>query len=350
MLVLLLACTDVSPLEAAAPKVDVATWEALTANEDDPALGSTTTERRGAVRFSDAGPIAADGDGWEGRQSLPVVEAEAGVRVRDEVDGVRLLTWLDRDDLMSVVAEGAWVDASGQRVREGGAGAYLRPGRQVEFDAEGAWLPAGWPLRSQVRVPDTLLDEWYVPTALPAEGEGPEVQLARNARLLDDRGAELGVVHGDYTDVVLLDRDGDVVLVELTTGGCGGGEPVRGWVDIEEVDEDPEFRYGRGYCCGFGWGTWGVGTIGGGGTTLLPVERLLWDAPDGEIVGVVTGHGGYDPVAEELIREPVRMIIDADAGEMPGWTAVLARVNTGSVTVWARDEGGDLDDLEPPEE
>lgn len=350
MLVLLLACTDVSPMEAAAPKVDVATWEALTAHEDDPALGSTTTERRGAVRFSDSGPIAADGDGWDGRQSLPVVEAEAGVRVRDELGGVRVLTWLDRDDLLPVVAEGAWVDASGRRVREGNAGVYLRSGRQVEFDAEGAWLTVGWPLGSRVRVPEAILDEWHVPSALPAEGEGPEVQLQDGARLVDDRGAEIGVIDGSYTDVVLLERDGEFALVELNTGGCGVGERVRGWVEIGEVNEDPDVRYGRGFCCGFGWGDWGVGTIGGGGTTLLPAGRLLWDAPDGEVVGVVTGHERHDAVAEELIHEPVRMIIDPDAGEMSGWTAVQARVNAGSLTVWARDEGGELDDLEPPEE
>lgn len=350
MLVLLLACTDVSPLEAAAPKVDLATWEAITAHKDDPAMGSATTERRGAVRFSDSGPIAADGDGWEERQSFPVVEAEGGVRVRDEVGGVRLLTWLDRDDLVPVVAEGAWVDASGQRVREGGAGVYLRPGQRVEFDAEGAWMSLAWPLGSQVRVPEALLDEWFVPAALPAEAPGPEVRLLDGARLLDDRGVEIGVINGDYTDVVLIERDGDFVLVELTTGGCGVRERVRAWVDTEQVDEDPEVRYGRGFCCGFGWGTWGVGTIGGGGTALLPAERLLWDAPDGEIVGVVTGQEAFDSEAEVEVREPVRMIIDADAGEMVGWTPVLARVNSGSVTVWARDAGGELDDLEVPEE
>lgn len=349
MLVLLLACTDVSPLEAAAPRVSATTWQALAAPTGDAAAGSAKIQRRGALRFADSGPIAADGEGSEAWHGFPVVEADAGVRVVDEVGGVRLLPWLDRDDLVPVVAEGSWLDGSGRRVRAGAAGVYVPPGREVLVDAEGVHVSVSWPLQARLALPESVVDEWYLPAALPALGEGPEVLLLEGARLLDDHGDELASVGRPTSEAVVLERAGHRALVEVTTGSCGVGERVRAWVDVEDMDEDPEVRYGRGYCCGFGMGFWGIGAIGGGGSTLVPPGRLLWDAPDGDVVGVVTGQERPDPDTGEMGRHAVLLAVDAEAGEMPGWTAVRVRVNSGVVTVWARDAGGDLDDLEPPE-
>lgn len=349
MLFLLLACTDPTALTDGPRPVSETTWAALVAPEYASHAGRAILARDGAVRFSDAGPVAnvpTYEPSYEG--SVDVVEADSGVRVVIDRSGVRLLMWLDRDDLEPVVAESVWIDGAGRTVADGGAGVYVRSG-WIDVDEDGAHLALSWPLSGTVDVPDAFIDEWYTPGAAPADFEGPTAMVETATPVLDAHGNVLAVIEDTPAEVTVLERRGDQRLIGVEGGRCGGGTQVRGWVDAAALDEEPDYGIGRGYCCGFGFGDWGFGSYGGGGTTTLPPERLLWDAPDGDVVGVVLGYaGGHDDDGVEIVGG-VTLRLDTDAGELPGWEAVIVPTRQGSLTVWAKQSDGDLDDLAPPD-
>jgi len=346
---LLLGCTDPAALTDGPRPVSDTTWAALVAPKHASHAGRAIVARDGSVRFSDAGPVAnvpTYEPSFVG--GVEVVEADAGVRVVDDRGGVRLLTWLDRDDLEPVVAESTWIDGTGRAVRSDEAGVYVRAG-WVDVDEDGAYLGFGWPLGGRVDVPARLIDEWYTPGPAPAEFEGPEAMVEAPATLRDDAGNTLAVFEEVPSPVTVLARRGDQRLVGVERGRCGGGALVRGWIDAAALNEDPDYGFGRGYCCGFGGRSWGFGTYGGGGTVTLPPERLLWDAPDGDVVGVVVGIAlGSDDDGVGVVGA-VTLRVDADAGELPGWVAVIVPNGAGSLTVWAKEADGDLDDLAEPD-
>lgn len=339
MVFLLLGCVDPT-LDAPDPlAVTPATWEALAATRDVELLGRAQLRSSGAIRFSDAGPAVNEPRDEDYFQAYRVVEADAGLRVVDDAGGLRLLLWLDRDEFWPLVAERAWV-AQGERVPEGRAGVRVPVGAFVDLDDEGPFVELGWPLTGRVDVPGAMVDEWFdthmsTPTPRRSVGGG---MLAVDTPLFDEEGAEIARTIEDAPADVLA-REGDRVLVEVEADrSCGRtGSTVRGWIEAARIDETALGGWGFGCCCCGGFGR-GWGSIGP--SVDLPPDRLLWDAPDGDVVGVVLGHGG----------EPATLRVDVDAGDLPGWVAVIAPSTPGDVTVWARTDGGTLDDLIPPED
>lgn len=344
---LLLACTDTaSPLLADPLAVTAPEWAAL-ATPRPSAAGKTTVVTRGAMRFADAGPVAnapSHDEAWVGQ--VAVLEADVGVRVVDHAHGLRLLYWLDRDDLAPVLAESGWY-VDGKRGTDTSGGVWLPAGTAPQMDETGAAVSLDWPLEGAVALPGAVIDEWYAHADVRGAPTGAALGLALVAAGVPMRSAE-GAALGTFADaaaVEVLARDGDRRLVEVTTTySCARGQVVRGWVAAADVDDDPGWLPGYGFstCCG--WSGYGFGSGTFGSTVTLPPGRLLFDAPDGEVIGVVTG---TEPGAAP--GEGVTLAVDTDAGELDGWTAVRAPSRVDTVTVWARDEGADLDDLVPPE-
>ena len=162
---LLLACVhpelDGAP---AAPSLSPATFEALAAEELGDLPGRASAEAAGTLRWSDGGPVAAQGDG-DLYGDFVVAEADGGVRLGVERSGVRLLPWVDRADLRITLAESTWIAGNGHAAPEGGAGVRFVGGAYVRSDDAGEFLvDAGREASVRVPVSEGLLDEVFVPT------------------------------------------------------------------------------------------------------------------------------------------------------------------------------------------
>ncbi len=340
MFALLLACADPQLIDApAGVAVSAPTFAALAAEHVDDLAERTHVERTGALRFADAGPVAGGGDGDDRWDILPVVEADSGVRVAVEADGVRLLPWLDREDLRIALAETTWIGADGHRVAPGEPGVQLRGGVLPDLSGDEPRVHASdHSVGFSLPVNDGLLDEVYVETALdrlPA----PETFVLGETTVTDAAGVEIarstpGALPWAVHEVR---RSGDRVLVEGGAGrtwGEGTTGLVRGWVLAASLGE-PDTLYGFGGCCccgGFGRHGWGTS---GPNVTLAP-DQLLYDAPDGDVVGVVT--------------RPTTRGIDREAGDLPGWTPLSTWTNWGSLTVWVADAGPTLPEVVAPDD
>jgi hypothetical protein len=333
MVLLLLACTELAPEGDVALSDD--TWRALAGGEEGRA---TRVETFGSVRFADGGAPVNDPEGFEGdgRALRTVVEADGGVRIVDNASGQRLLLWLDRDDLLPVVHTSVWVGANGNEAASGAPGLRLRAGTPVEMDAWRASVRSPWSREARAPVADGLLDEWFVEDDSAPEFD-TSAALAPDTVLRDGDGAALTGSSRWWKSARLAAREGDEVLVEVDVSGpCEATFLARGWVPAEAVEPDGR-AFGRGFCCGFGWGisgrAWGHGDPKV--EVRLDVGTLLYDAPDGDVVGVT--------VADEAVY------LDDDAGAMPGWLPVAIPTDWGAVPAWAHVDGPRFDGLPAPE-
>lgn len=321
-MVLLVACTE----EATSRMVDPVTLEALTMEEPEDLPGRAAILSQGVARSVDQGPALTEEGGYAFGSDYPVVAVGEGIRVVARRDDLRLLLWVDRDQLRPVVAETTWVDGDGHRAHDGAAAVRIEAGTSVGVDDDGTFAVLGGRVGGTVRVADGLVDEaWWPDTQAP-----PPLQqdgwLLSGTAFRDAEGRVLLELAPDERKAAaapfeILDEDEGRLFVRarLETWSCGGGEiDVRGWVDPGDVAGDGAARLGFGFCCGccgFGWGR------GGSGASLdLPAGTLLFDAPDGEAVGIA--------------EADVSLSMAEDEGEMPGWNSVRVPTAWGDAVLW----------------
>lgn len=325
-MVLLLACTE----EPISRTIDPATIEALTMEEPGELPGRTNVMQAGVPRTVDGGPGMIEESGFVTGGEYPVVEMGEGVRVLARRDDVRLLLWVDRTDLLPVVAETTWVDRDGHQAGDGEAGVRLTAGLPVEMDDEGAYARLGSVVEGRVAVADGLVDEAWWPDARADADVASDVWLVAGTTFYDADGETLLAFRDEYergwavAAAAILDREEGRVFVRarIDTHVCGGGEiDVRAWVDEDAIADDDAARVGRGWCCGccgFGWGR-----SRSGQSVDLPAGTLLFDAPDGGAIGIA--------------EADVSLSLAEDAGAMPGWNSVRVATAWGDAVLWATD-------------
>lgn len=293
LLLSLVACTP-DELAAALDRADAALLEEGAGAE---VVERATLARHGEGRLSEHGAAFRPLDPEDARRfwlledELPIVEPGERLRTVLELDGVRLLVWLDRDDFEARVYEGAW--------------AAPRPGSETEA---GIWLPAGWTVdepalgwaravvespivAAEVWVASEAVDEVHLPAPVAEGWGGPDNADAdvflRGTDVRDAPGGEVFArISSDdmhWLGAVVLDEGEDWLEVRF---GAEGGAIVRGFVDRDAARAWA--TGGRGWSrCG-GSFRMGGGVAAGYGAPDLLEGTPLYDGPGGALVGVTT--------------------------------------------------------------
>lgn len=341
-MLLLLACSDparLPPLEALGADV---TDVLFAARPTDEAAALTGLYQTPAGRLDPQGPAFGE-PGVFGSGGMVAVLDDAGpVRVVTRSRGVRLLLWAEVDGLVNVVPEPVWLDGRGHPVAAGEAGVRFPAGHPVsDPDGEPHLSLYDPPVSMQLPIAPALIDDVWTPDDL-VEARALTARLARTPEpfallggtvFRDDQGNEL--FQFDASPCVLAwgevlardDRRGALVLVDLTSHRASLARAVfaRGWV------EEPD-ALGDSACFSSKYSSFGCGISflddAPVGDLRLPAGALLFDAPDGAIVGVT--------------EAPVILTRGADAGAMPGWEPVLAPSPWGRDVVWVRVDGEEV--------
>lgn len=265
----------------------------------------------GPARLAPGGP-ALEGERWSRVGSeLLVVDAGRSVRVLSRTGQADVLLYLDRADLLEVVAE-ATVAVGGPAPVSGGWGAALPGGLEVEvLDELDRWTLVGWTgerFAVEAWVAPGFVDEVYLPDARPRpSSQVHERIVAAGADLRDAPGGEPFAWVGD--DAVSVASEGDDVGPWVPISALDGAVVVRGWAHAEDV-EDPGtlgmsgFGWGHGCCCGVG-GSWptnvpaGTAAYDEAGRVVARVARdtfVRWDDPEDWVAWTVSTAWGEAPL------------------------------------------------------
>jgi hypothetical protein len=304
-------------------------------------------ERVRLARYGEARFAAADRDDAAGDRSrsdrLDMVDAPSfvvvdrvgsRVRVIAPQDHVRLLLWLDADDLYRVISEEVALSPSSDAARPapGAGGVRLHPGSPVEVGGErGAMLrvlvrdrcvtASGW-------VPRSAVGSLYVP--LEVEGR-PATGMAPAGTAIHDRPG--GHVLATFT--------ADCEVTE-TGPESGGQKPiryatesieVRGWMSTTQGTATGPASGGQSV---WGYGLSGLGLWGARSRLRLAEGTCLYARRGGPAIGLVTE--------------------DMDAPESPpvdGWWQVPLETSWGDLDVWVAaepqpDSAADARPVAPP--
>ena len=328
LLLLAAACLDPDAALDTAP-MSAATYDALAAPDTAHLTQRVDVETAGGARFADAtGIVTGEAPEFVWNSVYAVVEEGLGVRVVGERGGLRLLLWLDRADLRLTLPHPTWVNGSGHEAAAGAAGVRVPAGAFLDETEDGLRFASN--MAVNLPIDTALVDEVWTPEAREPRVE-EERFVAEGTPVVDEAGRVLATSDDDWGVTVLDERDGAVLVEGKTPRGCGwSGVRVRGWVDGRALADERHTWTGYGCCCGCGGFSFGWGVRSP--AAELPAGRLLYDAPDGDVVGIAT--------------EATTLSIDEEAGEMPGWTAVIVPTALGPVTAWSSPTS--LDGFAPP--
>jgi hypothetical protein len=243
----------------------------------------------------------------------------ARVRVIAPQDHVRLLLWLEGDDLYRVIAEDVALAASTEAVRPGpGAGGVrLHPGSPVDVDGErGAMLhvlvhdrcvaASGW-------VPRTAVGSLYVPLEVESQ---PSTGTAPAGTAVHDRpgGHLLATFTADCEVVETGPERGAQKPIRYATESI----EVRGWMSTVPTSASGTPSGGQS---GWSYGLSGLGLWGARSRLRLGEGTCLYARRGGAAIGLVT----------EDMDAP-------DSAPVDGWWQVPLETSWGDLDVWVAAE------------
>lgn len=313
MILLALACGPMEEVELVpeAPPVSEARARALLD------LGDWAADERArfsvppVARFGPEGAALRDGAPHPGVE-LPVVEArEDALVLAEDVGWLRALVEVDPGAPDRVLYADTWVGVGGARVEPGGAGILLRAGVAVREEGPRTVVDLDGGLEGAAEVWAGDVEHRWLPGDPIGYDAGGDATLPGGTWLHDEAGDRLARLAAE-ADVEVVARAGDQALVEVVSAWSATWARARGWVAASEVRPVGWGRFGG--LCGCGVGGFGYGW--GPDEPVVPAGTLVFDAPDGQPVGVV-------------LRDQALPIADPDAGgTVPAWTSL------GSGEVW----------------
>lgn len=274
---LLIACTDEAWVDVEPPQ--------LADPEDLP--------ERARLRAVGEARLTEDGDALSGEPGEPdpwLIVADPGERVQivTEERGLRLLLWLDREDLVDVLYEWTWAtatpggdEATGARLPaglpiEGWAG----PDAAVQWEGD-VFAVDGW-------VPRSAVDQVWAPgeAAEPIEADemlvgGDVVRDAPGGSAIARLSHDTRPTYVANAPARVLERRDGWRLVEVEDGGV----LIRGWVEEPPAELLGLSGWGWSRCGGVGWHEGAF--IGAGEPSLLEGD-FVRASPGGPVVGVAT--------------------------------------------------------------
>ena len=306
---------------------DLALQEIVASDEPlDEVAERTRISWIGEARLTpDGPPIDPDrerSEAWS-REIVPVVEIGERLRIVAKEPYVRLLLWLDPEDLGTWIIDDARAGAlPGQLAGE--TGVFFDGGIEVEVTGrDGAWTSVAMTTREfdvEVWLPDFEVGPYWIDRERDPVALDGELWLRGGAELLNrPHGEVLATLHewGDeenpdepHVEAVELDRADGHVLVEIESDGV----TVAGWVPEDQAADEVHVGWGMsgcGGCGGFGHG-WGVYPA-----LYLEAGTQLYSGPDGEWVGETTQARGWGYGAQ-----------------VDGWTPIHVPTDWGQATLW----------------
>lgn len=302
--------TPLTPTTVAvvAPVVERASFAVVPAELGDAGVIDRIRHRTRVRRIASA-RFRLDGDPIRGATSsdgdfvLPVIgESRARIRVVTQDDSARLAVWVDRDDAWDSITTAIELSDGAGRA-EIAHGAWIAPGAPVESgDPDGGrrhvhvhdeavrvegWVPASsvakvWLVPAGDRTPMNLeMNEWHSFT--PPHDPRPQAAIAIHAVLraaADPKAPVIAIVEAADLHASLLDTAGASREVEILRPHMR----LRGFIAASELTPTEELIIGHGSGTGHGYGMSHTDKI------ELDVGACLFDAPDGEVVGVQVEH------------------------------------------------------------
>jgi hypothetical protein len=317
MLVLLAACTpDAVELDPGLPALSGAAAAALLLPDLVLLSERAHVVRGGALRLrgDTAAPTVETSGRYFFERDVPVVEADERVRIAWDSDGLRVLAWVDRGDLASVLYGPTWLGVGGDALRPGDPGVLVPAGQEVVRTGTRWSTALSGALDGTLAVPTGAVDQIFLAEADPPTPVSPDSWLRAGAAFRDDDGAVLARAVDALPVETLARFDGERLVRTVTVARRGPVYEVRGLVDDAYVSTHIRMAYGSS-SCGFSFLL-----PSDDDTVLIPAGALLYDGPHGAVVGIAT----EDAHVDTLTAGPdgwLSTTLQTDWGPLPLWVA-----------------------------